>query len=295
MDASPLAARGIIARELKAYLRNTPIRAVHFAQSGVAPPPLAYVTSFPRLSIPLAGKHSTEIARHARPVTIALVRGHVLFVGRNCWNRPDWAAPVKVLTFLFGKKQIGISLVRHNGRRGEPTEALKATLGSVDGMTQNILSALVALAEERQTSPLDRLLAEALLQACLQLLDRPAAPHLRKATRTFEAICLYVQENFQRVLTRESVARNFDLAPNHVSRLFRREGCMRFSDYVTLVRIDRAKFMLKEYGSPLKEVAANCGYHHVAYFCRVFRRITKVTPTDYRLKGLRAGISRPPS
>ncbi len=57
-------------------------------------------------------------------------------------------------------------------------------------------------------------------------------------------------------------------------------------DYLTLVRIDRAKFMLKEYGSSLKEVAANCGFHDVAYFCRVFRRITKVTPTTYRLNGL---------
>ena len=61
---------------------------------------------------------------------------------------------------------------------------------------------------------------------------------------------------------------------------------MRFSDYLTLVRIDRAKFMLKEYGSSLKEIAAHCGYHDVAYFCRVFRRITKITPTEYRLKGL---------
>src|SRR5262249_23558346 len=133
---------------------------------------------------------------------------------------------------------------------------------------------------------LNGLLPVSLLHPCLQLLISPAPPHPRKAAHTYEAVCLYVQENFQNQITRESVAKNFALTPNHISRLFRHEGCMGFSDYLTLVRIDRAKFMLKEYGSPLKEIAANCGYRDVAYFCRVFRRITKITPTEYRLEGL---------
>ena len=286
VDPSATVARRTIARELETFLRAAHVRKVHFAQTGAAPPPLAYVTSFPRLSVPLAGKHPMELARQARPVRVALARGQVLFVGRNCWNKPDWSTPVKVLTFLFGKKQIGISLVSHDGRRAEPAAALKTTLTAFDGLTQDILGALATLATQQQTAPLDRLLTESLLHACLQLLERPTPPHPRKAARTFEAICLYVQENFQNPLTREGVAEVFGLTPNHVSRVFRHEGSMRFSDYLTLVRIDRAKFMLREYGTPLKEIAAHCGYHDLAYFCRVFRRITKVTPTEYRLKGL---------
>ena len=96
--------------------------------------------------------------------------------------------------------------------------------------------------------------------------------------RTYETLCLYVQENFQHELTRESVAQRFEIAPAHVSRLFRREGLMRFSDYVNLVRMNRAKFILANYRIPLKEVAASCGYADVAYFCRVFKRFAKATP-----------------
>lgn len=286
MAAGLAAARRKIARELRAYLQRVRIRKVHFAQAGAAPPPLAYVTSFPRLSVPLVGKHLMDIARSARPVRITLLRSHVLFAGRHCWNRPDWSTPVKELTFLFGKKQIGISLVSHDGRGAEPATALKTTLTAFDSLTQDILAALATLANQPETAPLDRLLTESLLRACLQLLERPAPPHPRKAARTFEAICLYIQENFQSLLTRESAAAVFGLTPNHVSRVFRREGSMRFNDYLTRVRIDRAKFMLREYDAPLKEIAANCGYHDVAYFCRAFRRITKVTPTEYRLRGL---------
>jgi YesN/AraC family two-component response regulator len=91
-----------------------------------------------------------------------------------------------------------------------------------------------------------------------------------------------VQENFHSPITRESVAQHFRLAPNHVSRLFRKEGFMRFNDYLNLVRVNRAKFMLQNYNMTLKEIAASCCYADAAYFCRVFKKICKTTPTEYR-------------
>lgn len=286
MDDRPANVRRMIAREMATFLRHTRIDLVYFAQSGFPPPPLAYVTSFPRLTILLDGSHPMQVAGDDGFTPMVLTRGQVLFVGRNCWNKPDWSAPVKLLTLLFGKKQIGISLVKHDGRENEPVAALKATFSSFEGPLRDILNALTASAHHPRREWLAPLLVEALLHAGLELLDEPRPMQPRKAARTYEAICLYVQENFQQSLTRERVADNFGLTPNHVSRLFRREGSMRFSDYLTLVRIDRAKFMLREYGSPLKEIAARCGYADAAYFCRVFRRITKITPTAYRLKGL---------
>src|SRR5262245_55656530 len=84
-------ARQIIARALQSFLRQTRIRKVHFAQATVAPPVLAYVTNFPRLSVPLSGKHPMEIAQNSKTMRVPLVRGDVLFAGRNCWNRPDWS------------------------------------------------------------------------------------------------------------------------------------------------------------------------------------------------------------
>jgi AraC-like DNA-binding protein len=42
--------------------------------------------------------------------------------------------------------------------------------------------------------------------------------------------------------------------------------------------------MLQTYGMPLKEIAANCGYKDTAYFCRIFKKMSKVTPTQYRAK-----------
>jgi AraC-like DNA-binding protein len=272
-----------ITRELEDYLRDTRIRQVHFADGSTVPPALAYVTNFPRLSIPLAGCHTMEVAHMGRVETIAPVRGHAVFVPDHAWNKPDWSASVEVLTLLFGVKQIGISLVRQKGNAQVPSAALKASVHcGYDVPTHGILAALMVLAADRTKGPLVRLLAESLLHACLRLLKSPQKHRPRKAVRTYESLCLYVQENFQRPLTRESVAQHFGLAPNHVSRLFRKEGLMHFNDYLNLVRVNRAKFMLQNYSITLKQIAFDCGYNDAAYFCRVFKKTCRVTPTEYR-------------
>lgn len=273
----------MIVHELEEYLRRTRVRHVHFGDGTTVPPPLAYVTNFPRLSLPLAGCHTMEIAHSGRTETIKPVRGHAVFVPDHAWNKPDWTGRVDVLTFLFGVKQIGISLVRHKGGSQVPSIAMKASVhGGYDVPTHSFLATLMVLAADHAKGPLARLSTESLLHACLRLLKSPQKQRPRKAIRTYESICLYVQENFHGPITRESVARHFGLAPNHVSRLFRKEGLMRFNDYLNLVRVNRAKFMLQNYSMTLKEIAASCCYSDPAYFCRVFKKICKVTPTQYR-------------
>ena len=57
---------------------------------------------------------------------------------------------------------------------------------------------------------------------------------------------------------------------------------MRYSDYVNLVRVNRAKFVLRNYNMTLKEVAADCDYSDAACFCQVFKKISKGTPAQYK-------------
>ena len=273
----------IVAGKLEQFLLRDRVRRVYFAEDSTPPPVLAYVTHFPRLYIPMAGSHVAEVAQKAVPTIIRVTPGQALFVPENAWDKPEWSGPVEVLTFLFGARHIGISLAKHQDRSEAPVNAIKTHIhGAYDGLTQSILTALTAFAADRSQGPLDRLLVESLLHSCLRLFRAPASERPRKAIRTYESICLYMQENFQTALTRESVAEHFGLAPNHVSRLFRREGQIRFSDYLNSIRMNRAKFMLRNYSLTLKEVAANCGYSDIAYFCRIFKRMNEETPTQYR-------------
>jgi hypothetical protein len=166
--------RQTIALELETFLRKTRLRRLHFADSSVAPPPLAYITNFPRLSLPIEGSHAMELPVSGHPEWVIPVRGQAVFVPGHAWNRPDWADRVKVLTFLFGAKQIGVSLVTHGGGDEANAHAIKTSVQSAhDALSRHILDALAALVGEDAGSPLPKLLAEALLHSCLRLLLAP--------------------------------------------------------------------------------------------------------------------------
>lgn len=281
-DRAP--ANTAIAGELERLLATTRIRRMYVADGSVPPPLLAYVTAFPRLSIPIAGVQPIELAHQGRTCVIAATRGHAVFVPAHAWDRPEWCGRATMLTCLFGHRQIGFSLVAQTGATETPPIVVKTSVhGAHDGVSRNILQALMASVMDGQRGRLDPMLAEVLLEACVRLLRHVPPPTLRKAQLTYEAICLYLAEHYQdRDLNRESVAARFDLAPNHISRLFAVEGSIRFNDHLNVVRISRAKFMLQNYRMSVKEIAANSGYSDAAYFCRVFRRVAGMTPLQYR-------------
>ncbi len=254
------------------------------ADASVPPPTLAYVTPFPRLAVPIHGIHRIELAQHGRSDVVAAGRGHAILVPAHAWDRPQWSNHATVLTCLFGPRQLGFSLVRRGGATDAPLDAVKTSVhGAQDGVTRNILQALITSAVDGRGDRLDLLLVESLLHGCVRLL-RHVEPHRhRKAALTYEAVCLYVDEHFQNPdLNRETVADRFGLAPNHISRLFAVAGPARFNDHLNTVRVNRAKFMLQSYPMSVKEIAANSGYSDAAYFCRVFRKVTGLTPLQYR-------------
>lgn len=273
-----------IAEALDSFLNRRGITKVHIAGGSVSPPQLAYLVNFPRLSIILGGEDQMEIEIQGQARQLTMKRGEAVFVPANCWNKPAWTRRVKVLTLLFGRRQTGISLVSQE-KKDDPATAIKAHFHRpVEGPVPGILDALMNLPAELPGNPTGPLLVEALLHCSLKLLREPAGHTGGKADKTFQNICMYLQENFQFPLTRDSVADHFRLSPNHVSRLFRSEGYMRFTDYLTWVRLDRAKYMLRHHDRTLGEVAQSCGFSDIGYFCRVFKRKTKLTPTAYRLQ-----------
>jgi AraC-like DNA-binding protein len=223
-----------------------------------------------------------EIERGRRHLTIRPRRGGVVFVPANAWNRPTWTRPVKVLHFLFGPRHIGISLVEHDA--SGPARVGKTSLPAIGGALHEVLNALTLLPGEASAGEVGPLLVQALLIGVARSLRTPQTVRARKGRNTYDRICLYMQEHFHQEITRDSVAAEFHLNPNHLSRLFRREGLMRFTDYLAWVRVDRAKYLLKHHDIMLDELARSCGFKDTAYFCRVFKRRTNQTPVRYRLK-----------
>lgn len=80
------------------------------------------------------------------------------------------------------------------------------------------------------------------------------------------------------------VAAEFGVSANYLSRFFKQETGCSFIQYVTMVRMDRAKELLINGDRQVKEIVAEIGYIDVANFVRKFKGYEGVTPGQYREK-----------
>lgn len=92
----------------------------------------------------------------------------------------------------------------------------------------------------------------------------------------------YIQENYQKDLSLDEISRHMDLSPYYFSKLFKEETGSNFVEYVTNLRIKKAKELLAGDGGSMKEICAAVGYSDPNYFSRIFKKNTGVTPTEYR-------------
>lgn len=92
----------------------------------------------------------------------------------------------------------------------------------------------------------------------------------------------YIGENYYQALTLEMVSKNIGFNPTYFSVMFKKETGMNFSDYLKKIRIDNAKGMLLDTEQQVEDISYAVGYSDTKYFSRLFKKLTGVTPTEFR-------------
>lgn len=92
----------------------------------------------------------------------------------------------------------------------------------------------------------------------------------------------YIHAHFHEVITLEDVAMNVHLSPNYFSNLFKQELGMTFIDYLTEVRLHKAKEYMQENAFSLKEISYMVGYNDPNYFSRVFKKQYRESPKRFQ-------------
>jgi len=264
-------------------LRDQSVSRVFVCGREAEPPMLSHVVNFPRLEIPLAGCYENRVELGRQVTMVRLKPGDALFAPPNCWNLPTWQQPVRLMSLLFGRKQVGISIVTSENPAKPRLVAEKFSLARpLTGPVPRILDAMMELVAAGGPEAAYADLARALMRCLSAANQEPEAGDDRLHRSLLEEVCVYLQGHYQYDVSRESVARHFSVSPNYLSRVFQVHGHMTFCSYLMHVRVDRAKYLLRTYDLKLDDVAARCGYHDSAYFCRVFKRLTKSTPAAFR-------------
>ena len=97
----------------------------------------------------------------------------------------------------------------------------------------------------------------------------------------------YIQKNYMNEITLSDMARMRAVSPEHLSRTFKKETGFGFSEYLTLVRLQKAEYMLKcEPGKSVSEIAYSCGFNDSNYFSDKFKKAYGISPSRVKKKTL---------
>ncbi len=91
----------------------------------------------------------------------------------------------------------------------------------------------------------------------------------------------YIQNHVEERLTLNEVAAVFGLSPNYLSALFKKTCNVGFSEYITQMKISRAKSMLLDQDLKVYEVADRLGFESAFYFSKVFKKVAGVSPREF--------------
>jgi YesN/AraC family two-component response regulator len=94
----------------------------------------------------------------------------------------------------------------------------------------------------------------------------------------------FIETHYDNSLTIEQIAKEVYLSPSRLSHIIKGELGITFGDYISKVRVERAKVLLKDREWPISQIALEVGYPDQSYFTKVFRKIERCTPKAFRQK-----------
>lgn len=92
----------------------------------------------------------------------------------------------------------------------------------------------------------------------------------------------YLRENFSDPPSLDDLAQAVDIHPTHLARVFRQFEHYTVGDYIREVRINYARQRMLGSNELLVEIALAAGFADQSHFTRSFRRVTGMTPTEFR-------------
>lgn len=137
-----------------------------------------------------------------------------------------------------------------------------------------------AIDEARHVSGITSLLEEFRRQAedCVQ----SAQQALQSGNPSMKLLLDYIDEHYAEPISLTEMARHFHFNPSYLSSFFAAHHHEGFKEHLNRVRIDKAADLLRKGDIPISEISSRVGYGDHSYFCKVFKKSTGLSPTQYR-------------
>ncbi len=94
----------------------------------------------------------------------------------------------------------------------------------------------------------------------------------------------YINRHLNEVITLDEVADHVYLSGYYFSKLFKKELGTNFVDYVNEKKINRSLILLQDSTWSIDSIAHSLGFSQASYFSKIFKRVTELSPREYRQK-----------
>ena len=127
-------------------------------------------------------------------------------------------------------------------------------------------------------------------EALFGVLERLQETYIRELEKQREGDMLrpirqakqYIRNHYNEPITQEEVSDVVGLSSTYFSALFKKEEGEGFARYLTGVRVEQAKILLRESTYSVSEICRRVGYNDLKHFTHIFEKATGLKPTAYR-------------
>ncbi|MDO5519054.1 MAG: AraC family transcriptional regulator [bacterium] len=162
-------------------------------------------------------------------------------------------------------------------------------LPSSSPLNQQLTPYLTFLIANRKRSYTDfELLIKSNLYAILHYIKETASSATSETLNQLDSInkmkpvLEYVHQNYSYEMTVKKAASIAGFSESHFMKVFKTVTGKRFTQYVTLYRLEVAARELRDSNQKIIEIAENVGFHNLSYFIRTFTKRYGISPSAYR-------------
>lgn len=137
---------------------------------------------------------------------------------------------------------------------------------------------LTHIMETGNMEKLRQWLVEKISDACRHVMTKMEDQSISVVTKAKK----YIDANYNRDLSLDEVSREVNISPYYFSKIFKDETGENFIEYLTNIRIMKAKELLSHTDYSMKEICAMIGYADPNYFSRSFKKKVGISPTEYK-------------
>lgn len=102
------------------------------------------------------------------------------------------------------------------------------------------------------------------------------------ASHNFQNVLKFIQDNITQEISVSKLAELSFLSKDHFSRVFTSTTGMPPSEFIIQKRLEKAKLLLLTTNDPLSDIISQTGFRSTAYFCRIFKKYTSLSPGQFR-------------